>query len=186
MEASSESPEHLPPEHALCMQGGLCCNGTFYGSVVVAAGERARLERVGLRVIASGDKQSMPQPCTALRGSLCSAYADRPAACASYECSLRKRVTAGECTLDEALAQVSRMHALLGAIRAAFEVPATASIWERILALETPAPADESALADKYGAAVEAVGELLELGRARFEPRFAGGGAQDGTASGAD
>lgn len=163
----------------LCTQCGLCCDGTFFGSVVVVASESARLERVGLVVIRHGAEASLQQPCVALRGCLCAVYAERPSACARYECELRKKVAAGDCSIDEALERVALMRALLATIRAAFDAPPSVSIWEKILALEEPDTAEGKALALRdYGAAIEAVGELLELGRAHFEPRFAGGGAR--------
>jgi Fe-S-cluster containining protein len=154
------------------MQCGLCCDGTFYGSVVIAKEETERLGRVGLRVLA--DREVMPQPCSALRGALCSVYADRPSACAQFECSLRKKLRAGESTLAEGIAHVARMRALLATIRAGLECPETTSIWEKILELEEPSPGD----AHDYAVVVAAVGELLNVGRAVFEPRFAGGGAR--------
>jgi uncharacterized protein len=161
------------------MQCGLCCDGTFFGSVVVASDESARLERVGLRVLRNGEETALAQPCVALRGCLCSVYADRPAACARYECQLRKRVSSGDVSLDDALAKVATMRALLTTIREAFDAPPSTSIWERILALEEPETTEDKALALRdYGAAIAAVGELLELGRAEFEPRFAGGGSR--------
>ena len=164
---------------ALCMQCGLCCDGTFFGSVVVAENEGPRLERVGLRVIQQDGVPTMPQPCIALGGCLCSVYSERPAACAKYECSLRKRVNAGESTLEDATAKVAKMRALLATIRTAFDCPPTTSIWERILALEEPTSAEAKSVAIRdYAVAIDAVSELLELGRASFEPRFAGGGAR--------
>lgn len=166
---------------SLCLSCGICCDGTLYGSVVLEPAERERVERVGLRVLVSvrqgqEPELTMPQPCSALRGVLCSVYEDRPASCARYECSLRRGVAAGA-PLAEALVTVGRMHELLAIIRAGFECEPGASIWERILAMESPTtPAEEQAAARRYGPAIEAVGELLGLGRSAFEPRFAGGG----------
>ena len=164
---------------ALCTDCGLCCDGTFYGSVVVAAEETERLARVGLPVVQNEGSCTMAQPCTALRGRLCDAYADRPSACAAYECELRKRVNAGACSLAEAQEPIAAMRALLATIRQAFEIREGDSIWEKILTLEEPATPEAAALAVvRYGPAIAAVGELLTLGRASFEPRFAGGGSR--------
>jgi Fe-S-cluster containining protein len=166
--------------NALCMQCGLCCDGTFYGSVVVADTEKARLDRVGLPIVTDDHgATTMSQPCSALRGCLCDVYPQRPTACTEYQCSLRKNVTAGNTTLEEALANVKKMRELLAVIRVAFECPESMSIWARILAMEEPkTPEEASAAALRYGGAVAAVGELLALGRAVFEPRFAGGGSR--------
>lgn len=178
-EPTSSASRSDAEANALCTQCGLCCDGTFYGSVVVAHEEHARLGRVGLRVIQDEGTLSMPQPCAALRGCLCAVYAERPSACARYACSLRKKVGAGGASLEDALAKVARMRSLLAAIRAAFECPVTTSIWERILTLEEPTTAEGASVAARdYAEAIAAVGELLELGRAEFEPRFAGGAAR--------
>ena len=164
---------------SLCTQCGLCCDGTFFGSVVVVPDEVAQLARVGLPVVHRDGTPALPQPCVALRGCLCSVYVDRPAACARYECELRKKVSAGERDLETALGHVQTMRALLATIRAAFDCPEETSIWERIMALEEPDSAEGAALALRdYGNAIDAVGALLALGRAEFEPRFAGGGSR--------
>ena len=164
---------------ALCTDCGLCCDGTFYGSVVVAAAETERLARVRLPLVQNEGACTMAQPCTALRGRLCDAYADRPSACAAYECELRKKVNAGACSLTEAREPIAAMRALLVTIRQAFEIREGDSIWEKILTLEEPATPEAAALAVvTYGPAIAAVGELLTLGRASFEPRFAGGGSR--------
>src|SRR5262245_22448053 len=70
------------PEAELCKECGLCCDGTFYGTVAVAEAERERALRVGLRVVDEDGALRMPQPCSALRGHLCAVYEDRPSACA--------------------------------------------------------------------------------------------------------
>lgn len=162
------------------MQCGLCCDGTFFGSVAVARDESARLERVGFPIVQHDDgSTSLPQRCMALRGRLCDAYDDRPAACAKYACKLRRKVADGERSLDDAFAKVGRMRALLATIRDAFECPPETSVWERILALEEPETASNTARARRdYASAIDAVGELLELGRAEFEQGFAGGGSR--------
>jgi Fe-S-cluster containining protein len=161
----------------LCTDCGLCCNGTFFGSVLVEAAETERLGRVGLRVLQNEGTCTMAQPCAALRGALCDVYADRPSACASYECQLRKRVASGETSLDEAMSAIARARALLAMIRAGLEVPEGGSIWEKILTLEEPTTPEAIALARaRYEPTIQAVGELVELGTAAFEPRFSGGG----------
>lgn len=160
---------------ALCTQCGICCDGTLYGSVRIAEPEVARLQRVGLTVVQNGEA-SMRQPCSALHDCLCSVYADRPSTCADYGCALRKSVSAGE-PLQQAQANVTRMHQLLAVIREGFGCAPSDSIWEQILALDTPAtPEAEAAALLQHGAAIEAVGELLQLARAAFEPLFAGAG----------
>ena len=160
---------------ALCMDCGLCCDGTFFGSVVVAEDEREKLGRIGLRVVESDGKLSMPQPCSALRGCLCSVYDDRPMACRKYECSMRESLLAGSTSEEDARASLARMRILLVTIRAAFDRPG-ASIWEAILAIDEPPSDPTSAEGRTFDAGVAAFAELLELARKVFEPALGGGG----------
>jgi hypothetical protein len=160
----------------VCMRCALCCDGTLFGSVVVADAERERLGRVGLRVVQTDRGATLEQPCSALRGTHCGVYAERPSACARYACLLRRGVEARLIGEDDALAKVARMHALVATLREAFEAPAGSSLWARIMALEEPEGADAAReAAARYADAIAAVGELLELARRSFEPKFSGG-----------
>ena len=163
---------------ALCMECGLCCDGTLFGSVIVAADEHARLGRLGLPIIDNGGALSMNQRCRALCDNLCAIYDARPAACAQYECSLRKSVLAGTKTEDQGRADITRMRALIATLGAAFDVPATStvSVWEALLTLAEPAITDEDSESQRrQEAGVDALTELLALGRSAFEPSFSGG-----------
>lgn len=154
------------------MDCGLCCDGTFFGSVVVAEEERERLARVRLVVVERDGAPVMAQPCSALRGCLCDAYADRPGACATYECVLRKQVSAGARSLADGRAEIAAVRGLLATLRSALGIAEQGSIWEGILSLEEPPPEE----AARYEPAIAALGALLERTRSSFEPAFAGGG----------
>ena len=159
------------------MECGLCCDGTFFGSVIVAPEERERLGRVGLRVVDGEGGLVMPQRCSALRGSVCSAYAERPKACREYECSLRESFLASSTSEEAARVSLARMHVLLATIRRAFDLPQGTSIREAIVMISEPASVDPmSPAGQKLDEGIKAVSELLELARAVFEPAFAGGG----------
>jgi Fe-S-cluster containining protein len=162
------------------MDCGLCCDGTLFGSVVVAAEEREKLGRIGLRIVDRDGALQMSQGCSALRGCLCSVYADRPGACVRYECEQRKSVIAGTTSEGQARGNVARMRTLLATIREAFDLPATTSVWEAILALEASVSYEQATAAarKKYDTGIDAVTELLTLGRTAFEPAFAGGGGR--------
>lgn len=168
---------------ALCLQCGLCCDGTLFGSVVVEEGERERLGRARLRIVEADGRPAMPQPCTALKDCRCEAYADRPNACRRYSCTLLERLLAGEVGEGAAQASVLRMRVLLATVRGSLDLPETASLWQAILALEEPGASDPrsdptSRARRRIDEGIAAAGELIELARAVFEPKFAGGGAR--------
>lgn len=163
---------------ALCKECGLCCDGTLFGSVLVQPDERERLSRVGLLVVVGDDGLSLRQRCSSLAGCLCSIYEDRPAACAQYECSLRKGVLAGRKSESEGRADIARMRALLATLGDAFDVPASSdvSVWDALLTLEEPLDITEDAeTVRRQDAGIDALAKILELGRSAFEPAFSGG-----------
>lgn len=159
----------------LCRACGLCCDGTFFGSVVIEHAEADRLERIRLPLFQDGEELGMEQPCSALHDDQCAVYADRPSACAEYECELRKRVDAGARTLEQAQAHVITFRALLMTLRDVFDCPAPASFWNKILLLEEEGRVHGSGAlsAEDYDLAVTSVSHLLELGRTEFDAQFA-------------
>lgn len=153
----------------LCMSCGLCCDGTFFGSVVIDDGERSRVDRIGLRVVDREGRLVMPEPCSALAGTLCSVYADRPQACRAYECSLRRRVCAGETTYEVARERVEKLRSLIKTVRRAFDLP-EGSLWDALVAIEDPIePEPMSPAGRKFDAGLAAVAELLTVSRAVFD-----------------
>lgn len=153
------------------MQCGLCCDRTFFGSVAIDLSEKARLARVGLRVVEEQGAVAMPQPCVALADRLCSVYADRPTACAQYECSMRERVKGGTTTAEAAHATVTRMRRLLATMQSALSMP-TSSIWDAVAHIDHSEPTDPASPAGRrFDDGVRAVSELLELAREVFEAK---------------
>lgn len=103
---------------ALCLGCGLCCDGSLFTSVPLAAGEAEAVRRRGLPVWERPDgSPALRQPCAALAGRRCEVYADRPAACRRYTCMLFAALAEGEVSLAEALGTVEEAHALLAAGR---------------------------------------------------------------------
>lgn len=89
-------PIVLPEQ--LCLQCGLCCDGTLFRDVELQPGDDAgHLRALGLPVRAgSSGAGKFPQPCAALCADLrCRVYADRPTRCREFECALFKSVAAG-------------------------------------------------------------------------------------------
>jgi len=102
----------------LCLNCGICCDGTLFKDVELRPGEdAAALEVLGLklssRILGSARKNQDPnskirspkfrQPCTALSECACRIYAGRPAHCREFECALLKAAAAGYIQLPTAL-----------------------------------------------------------------------------------
>lgn len=85
---------------ALCRACGLCCDGTLFGLVRLQPGEAVALVQLG--------GGSLPQPCPALKGVLCSIYEARPSACRAFDCLLLAAWREGEVTLAEAEATIAQ------------------------------------------------------------------------------
>ena len=85
----------------LCMDCGLCCNGVMFDIVMLQPGDHAKaLKARGLRI---KRREFFTQPCTALCGTHCTIYHDRPTRCRLFECQQYQQVAAG--TLPEETAQ---------------------------------------------------------------------------------
>src|SRR5947209_8425884 len=90
-------------EH-LCLECGLCCNGTIFADVRLNQADQPELlRREGLRINAGpGGRPRLVQPCAALEGKRCRIYELRPGCCRQFECLLLKSVKAGRTDFDEA------------------------------------------------------------------------------------
>lgn len=87
----------------LCLGCGLCCDGTLFGDVRLGPTEDSdALSALGLKLNARGSIRSLKQPCPALKGTRCEAYAVRPCHCQQFECRLFQSVQSGETTLERA------------------------------------------------------------------------------------
>jgi Fe-S-cluster containining protein len=97
----------------LCARCGLCCDGTLFDRAGVTDDEAPRLVALGLKVERRGDGvPGLLQPCMALDGTRCTAYAARPATCRQYECQLFAAYRDAEVSLDDALATIAKAREL--------------------------------------------------------------------------
>jgi Fe-S-cluster containining protein len=104
----------LPPAEELCVDCGLCCDGTLFGAVPLTDDDRARLRPTGL--VAEG--QPLDQRCVALDGCRCTIYPLRPQACRHYQCLLLIALKDGEVPLAEAKAVVAEARRRLAQVAA--------------------------------------------------------------------
>lgn len=94
----------------VCQACALCCDGTLFTRVPLAADDVAPPE-VRAVVTPTGGRY-LPQPCAALDGTRCTVYAQRPTACRRFECLLLAALRDGEVTEAGALELVTKAKAL--------------------------------------------------------------------------
>jgi hypothetical protein len=98
---------------SLCLECGLCCDGTVFSYMTVQADEQEYVESLGLSTIADGDRFLSPQPCPAFQDSCCSLYTvGRPMACGAYECGLLWGLRNEERSRDECVAVILLVRAV--------------------------------------------------------------------------
>ena len=108
---------------ALCLECGLCCDGTLFRHVAISLAERVELVALGIGVGEKKQREVMWLPCGKLEGKCCSIYEARPGGCRRFVCSLGKRLEAKDLSLDEARAQVVEMQARIAALREVLPPP---------------------------------------------------------------
>ncbi len=98
----------------LCLECGICCDGTLFGAIVVHIPEREFVESLGIPVSEDPDGGWVaPLPCAAFVEGCCSLYAvGRPMTCGSYQCAVVMEYTAGSVDLDDSLVVIDRVRSL--------------------------------------------------------------------------
>lgn len=115
---------------SLCVSCGLCCDGTLFGFVPVTDDEADTLQhRLPMHRDEESGESQFSQCCVALGTGGCGLYADRPIVCSSYQCSLLRRVNAGELDRDDGLDVIDRIRVLVA--RLDVVLPPGQSFWPR-------------------------------------------------------
>lgn len=164
------------PASALCLGCGLCCNGVLYTHALLESHEVEPAIRAGLNVIQDEGGRRFTQPCACNDAGPCAIYADRPAACASYQCALLKGYLSGEASLEQCAAKVSRVKQLVASITARLpEAEPTAALWPR-LTRHLEADADQPGpLSRRNGELLMDVAALTLLCKRDFDPKLGNG-----------
>lgn len=103
----------------LCIDCGLCCDGTLYGQARSAVGEGPDMAAAGLDTFELDGHSAFKLPCPRLDGMCCTIYETRFHVCRTFACKLLRRYRAGEVELDEArgtVAEAKRLRERLCAI----------------------------------------------------------------------
>jgi hypothetical protein len=115
-----------PDGSELCLQCGLCCDGTLFAHIDIKEGELEYAESLGLEVEVgeNGEVSGAPEPCTAFLDGCCSLYrVGRPQACGEYRCELLNQYVARSRSLDDALGVVQLVRTLSREIEVEMQVP---------------------------------------------------------------
>jgi len=105
------------PETSLCVGCGLCCDGTLFARArSEQPDEQWRLSALGFDFEDFNDAKWFKQPCPMASCGTCTIYADRPAVCRSFRCSLLKSFEAGEIDRATATEKITTAKALLAAV----------------------------------------------------------------------
>ena len=95
-------------EQEICVNCGLCCDGTLFSNADVVSGEKSNLpEKIEQRYSKEDDYESFRLPCPYFCGQ-CTIYdKKKPIVCSAYRCQLLKDVSSGKVTQADALKTVA-------------------------------------------------------------------------------
>ena len=102
-------------DESLCKACGLCCDGTLFTLVPLTA---ADVTPPGLNVeVRPSGARVLKQPCSALEGTCCTVYEQRPVACRGYQCLLLEALNCGEESVAGALRVVGTAKRLIAEVK---------------------------------------------------------------------
>jgi Fe-S-cluster containining protein len=87
---------------SLCVECGLCCDGSLFRFLPVEAESLAACAALGLPVVRQSGRDAMPLPCLKLQGRCCTVYEGRPAGCRAFGCHVLHRLAIGALSAHEA------------------------------------------------------------------------------------
>jgi hypothetical protein len=119
MNEAATTPVISDAEQSLCVQCGLCCDGTIFERArVFAEDDLAQLAADGFILVTAAERIGFALPCHHQQGKICGVYQRwRPQICHTFRCALLRRVEAGELAWAEARARIERTVALAERIR---------------------------------------------------------------------
>ena len=108
---------------ALCVECGLCCDGSLFRFLPVEPEDAPKHRALSLPVVTQSGRLAMPLPCAKLEARCCSVYRERPPGCRAFVCHLGRRLEDGEVKFDDALALVREAQRRIEVLRAAWPGP---------------------------------------------------------------
>lgn len=172
-------------EASLCLDCGLCCDGTLYSFVALKDTDLPeRLVSLGMALTGGLGETVFAQPCSAYRDHCCSIYESRPSICRRYRCALLQACESGTRTRDEVRLLIEDTRVLRDRVRSEVEgfVAAESSLpLQQLfeLMIEKLEQLDPEARKQVNSSMLLDVGTLGVLLAKRFEPRGATLGAPE-------
>lgn len=98
----------------LCLDCGMCCDGTLFECVEVSPSEQLTFR--SLPLIHVGDEVAVPLPCPKHQQGRCAVYAERPGRCKKFSCKLYDGVAAGSLSVVSAEQRIAEARQLFSDI----------------------------------------------------------------------
>jgi hypothetical protein len=98
----------------LCLDCGMCCDGTLFECVELEPSEQQAF--VSVTLIRVGDKVAVPLPCSKHRDKRCTVYEQRPIRCKKFTCKLYEGVAAGSLSYHSAQTRIADAQRLFAVI----------------------------------------------------------------------
>lgn len=115
--STTATDDGMHDESSICVGCALCCDGTLFAHVDLQRDEHPDTRRaLGVALRGNGSDSMLMQPCSCSVEGRCTIYEDRPLTCRAYQCSLLRRLEAGETTSAEARAVIQRTRARRDAV----------------------------------------------------------------------
>ncbi len=159
----------------ICIECGLCCDGTIFSFVPIEPEDDVGpLREVGA-ILETDETARFLQPCAALELRCCSIYESRPSLCRAYRCALLKRVEAGEAEVEEARDIIATVIELRDRVRPTIEAMVNPRKQEAMVTLyslmraKLSEGADETPAADRAALLLD-IAALRVLLASQFDP----------------
>ena len=107
----------------LCVECGLCCDGTLFRYLPVEPEETEHYRKLDLPVVTQSGRLAMRLPCARLEAKCCTIYAERPAGCRTFVCHLGRRLELSDVAFPAALDIVREAQRRIEALRAVWPGP---------------------------------------------------------------
>lgn len=127
---------------ALCVECGLCCDGSLFRFLPVEPQHAPRHHALSLPVVTQSGRLAMPLPCAKLEARCCSVYQARPPGCRAFVCHLGSRLEKNEVGFPAALGLVREAHRLIEVLRGAW--PGPEPLVQRATAAKHAPPSEQA------------------------------------------